>query len=238
MIECHRVIKMKIINDILFELCESEYKKFNEKLIPGINRESVLGVRIPALRKLAKEIYKEKWIGEFLNDLPHKYLEENHLHAFLIEQEKDFQKALHLTEEFLPYIDNWATCDSFFPKIFKKHIREIDEKIDKWLQSGEEYTIRFALGLIMRLHLDENFNPDYLKKASEIKSDKYYVNMMIAWLFATALAKREEVALDFILNKKLPTWIHNKTIRKALESYRVDPKTKLLLKKHKIPNNA
>lgn len=226
---------MKIIKEMLYSLSETDYKKFNEKLIPAVDKNTVLGVRIPILRKLAKNICKEQWAGDFIRELPHEYFEENNLHAFIIENQNDFDTALKLTEEFLPFIDNWATCDSFFPKIFSKHIDEIDRRIDVWLDSDHEYTQRFALGLIMRLHLEDNFNPEYLKRASLIKSDKYYVNMMISWLFATALAKKEEQTLEYILDRKLEPWIHNKTIQKALESNRISDQLKEKLKKCKIP---
>lgn len=229
---------MKIVHDLLFQMRDENYREFNAKLIPCIEKDRIIGIRIPVLRKMAKDMYKEKWVGEFLHHLPHRYFEENNLHAFLIEQENDIRKSIELTEEFLPFIDNWATCDSFFPKIFKKNTEMIDEKINLWLASDKEYTVRYALGLIMRLHLDDNFDCSYLKKASEIISDKYYINMMIAWLFATALAKYENETMDFIINKKLPLWVHNKTIQKSIESNRINPQLKEILKKYKIPNNA
>lgn len=238
MLKYIRVINMKKIQDLLFNLRDDDYKEFNSKLIPNIKKWNMIGIRIPNLRKLAKDIYNKEWIGEFLEELPHRYFEENNLHAFIIEQEKDLHKAIELTEKFLPYIDNWATCDSFFPKVFKNNTDIVDQKIYTWLLSHDEYTVRYALGLIMRLHLKENFDEKFLKIASQIKTDKYYINMMIAWLFATAMVYQKDVIFDYIMNKKLPLWVHNKTISKALESYRIDNNTKELLKKYKIPNNA
>jgi len=232
------VIIMDKIQNLLFQFKDGDYKTFNSKLIPNLKESDMIGIRIPDLRKIAKDIYTEEWIGEFLNELPHRYFEENNLHAFIIEQEKDFFKALELTERFLPYIDNWATCDSFFPKVFRKNIEIIDQKIELWLTSDKEYTVRYALGLIMRLHLKDNYDERFLDKASAIRSDKYYINMMIAWLFATALVYRKDVVIDYFKSNKLPTWVHNKAIQKAIESYRIDNHTKELIKKYKIPNNA
>ena len=169
-------------------------------------------------------------MSDFLSSLPHKYFDENQLHAFLISEQKDFDKCVSLLEEFLPYIDNWATCDQLSPKIFKKNREKLLPLIEKWLSSSKTYTIRFAVGMLMQHFLDSDFNPSYLEKVAEIRSEEYYVNMMIAWYFATALAKQYEASLPYIERKKLAPWTHNKAIQKAIESYRITKEQKEYLK--------
>ncbi len=214
----------------LFKLKDLKYKEFHARLMPTINSDLIIGVRIPALRKFAKDFSKTEESNVFLNSLPHKYYEENNLHAFLIEEIKDFDVALKETEKFLPYIDNWATCDSFFPKVFKNHKEEMAKKAYEWIDSGKTYTVRYGIGILMRLFLDEDFNVLYLKKVAEIKSEEYYIKMMIAWYFATALAKQYDYAHKYLLNNKLDLWTHNKTIQKAVESFRIPKETKEYLK--------
>lgn len=218
----------------LFALADEDYKKFHSKLIPNISPNQIIGIRTPILRKFAKEFYKNSSKDLFLNSLPHEYYEENNLHAMLIEQIKNYNEAICRTEEFLPYIDNWATCDIFSPPVFKKHPDEFYEKIKLWIRSEHTYTKRFAITKLMSLYLDENFNDEHLLLVSNVKSDEYYVNMAIAWYFATALAKQYEASLPYLTSHKLSSWIHNKTIRKAVESYRITSEQKEYLKTLKI----
>ncbi|MBB5225500.1 DNA alkylation repair protein [Treponema ruminis] len=220
----------------LFSLQDIAYRDFQAKLIPNIALDSVIGVRTPLLRSFAKELYKEggEGLSDFLSSLPHKYFDENQLHAFLISEQKDFEACLALLENFLPFINNWATCDQLSPKVFKKNHEKLLPYIEKWLESGETYTIRFAVGMLMQHFLDEDFNPDYLEKVASIRSQEYYVNMMLAWYFATALAKQYQAALPFIEQKKLDVWAHNKAIQKSIESYRISPEQKEYLRSLKI----
>ena len=187
-------------------------------------------MRTPELRKLAKQLGKDERISEFLNDLPHRYFDENQLHAFLVSDIKDFPKGMAEVNRFLPYVDNWATCDQMSPKVFKKHRPELLEQIKVWLISDHTYTVRFALGMLMQHFLDENFDPAYLEMAASIRSDAYYINMMTAWYFATALAKQYEAALPYLEKERLDKWTHNKTIQKAVESYRITDEQKAYLK--------
>lgn len=214
----------------LFKLQDLKYKEFHQKLIPTVDPNTIIGVRIPELRKLAKKVFETGEMFEFLDTLPHKYYEENNLHAFLIEEIRDFYDAVYMTEDFLPYIDNWATCDSFRPKVFAKFPAEILEHIEKWLNSDKPYTVRYAIGLLESYFLDENFYPEWLVAVGDVKSDNYYVNMMMAWFFATALSKQYDSAIEFLKKNTLPEWVHNKTIQKAIESRRIDDKTKEYLK--------
>ena len=226
----------KILDD-LFSLQDKEYRDFNSKLIPNIKKENIIGVRVPVLRKYVKEIRNFYLSNDFLNSLPHKYLEENILHALLIENIKTYDDTINALNEFLPFVDNWAVCDIMSIKIFKKHINILPEQLDKWLVSSHPYTIRFAIKMYMTYYLQDNFNIDYMTKISKIRSDDYYVNMMIAWYFATALAKQYDTAIKFIENKKLPLWIHNKTIQKAIESYRIKEEQKEYLRTLKRQKN-
>lgn len=224
------------MNDIqkkLFSLKDEDYKKFHSKLIPSINPELIIGIRTPVLRKFAKDFSKAPEAEAFINHLPHKYYEENNLHAFVLEYITDFDKLITETERFLPYIDNWATCDMFMPKILKKHTDILLEKIQYWLSSDDTYTVRFAIGLLMKLYLDENFKPEYLDWVASLHSEEYYINMMIAWFFATALAKQYTFAITYITEKRLTDFVHNKTIQKAFESNRIPNDTKKYLKQLK-----
>lgn len=234
---------MTSIQKKLFSLQDKKYRDFQKTLIPTVASNNVIGVRTPKLKKLAKEYYKDKNIEKFLNDLPHKYFDENQLHAFIISEEKDFNTCILYIEKFLPYIDNWATCDQLSPKCFKKNKDKLLRYINKWIKSKKAYVVRFAIEMLMSYFLDEDFDKKYndlvsnLKfkskyKAVDIKldSDKYYVEMMVAWYFATALAKQYKLTLPYIKKKKLNPWTHNKTIQKAIESYRISEQHKMELR--------
>ena len=218
------------IQKTLFTLQDKEYAIFQTGLIPGRDSKDFIGVRTPDLRKLAKELKGEEGIEEFLGDLPHKYFDENQLHAFIISEEKDFARCMEQVETFLPYVDNWATCDQLSPKVFKKYKKELLAHIKKWLKSDETYTIRFGMGMLMQHFLDEDFDIKYPKMVAKIRSEEYYVNMMIAWYFATALAKQYDAVLPFIKDKELATWTHNKAIQKAIESRRITDEQKEYLR--------
>ncbi|MBQ9239171.1 MAG: DNA alkylation repair protein [Treponema sp.] len=210
----------------LFSLQDNTYKLFQQKLIPTIPAETIIGVRTPALRSLAKELAGTSEAEQLLAALPHAYFEENQLHAFIIETIKDFEAALAATEAFLPYIDNWATCDQLTPKAFKKNLPALYAKIKVWIASDKPYTVRFGIGMLLNFFLDEHFTLDSAKRVARVRSSEYYVNMMIAWYFATALAKQYDAVLPFIEQHKLDVWTHNKTIQKACESYRISREQK------------
>ena len=218
------------VRERLFALRDESNAAFMARLAPTIPPESVLGVRLPDGRALAKELCRKADIGEFLADLPHRYLDENNLHALILNEEKDYAAAVAAIDAFLPYVDNWATCDSLRPKAFKKHPPALPDECRRWMQSGETYTVRFGVGMLMTHYLDADFRPEYLKEVSIIESDEYYVNMMIAWYFATALAKQYDAAIPYIEQRRLDAWTHNKTIRKAIESYRVPDERKAYLR--------
>ncbi len=218
----------------LFELKDLKFRDFNAKLIPNLDKDTMIGVKTPQLKQLAKELYKRGDYAEFIRSLPHKYFEENQLHAFIISQITDFDIAIYELERFLPYVDNWATCDQLVLKAIAKDPKRILNKIDLWLASEKLYTIRFAIGLLLRYFLDERFDEKHLDKAAAVRSGEYYINMMIAWYFATALAKQWEDSVKYIEEKKLNTWVHNKTIQKARESLRITNEQKEYLKSLKI----
>ena len=225
---------MNNIQRQLFKMQDVEYKNFHSKLMPTVDDEKIIGIRIPVLRKFANEFAKSREAETFVESLPHKYYEEDNLHAFVLERIKDFDVAIKKTEAFLPYIDNWATCDMFMPDVFKKNSEKVLPYALKWIKSDHTYTIRYGIGVLMKLFLDDDFKEDYMKVVSYVKSDEYYVNMMIAWYFATALARQYESAVKYIEHKRLPVWVHNKTIQKAVESYRISKETKEYLKTLKI----
>ncbi len=217
----------------LFEWQDKDYKSFQCKLIPTVKNDSIIGVRTPILRKYAHEIAGCDKVGFFLEDLPHKYYEENNLHAFVLCEIKDYDDCIKMLDNFLPYINNWATCDSMKPKCFKKNKDKLIIKINEWLESDDVYTVRFAISMLLTHYLDCDFKPEYLELVSKTTSDEYYINMMIAWYFATALAKQWESTIPFIENNLLSEWVHRKTITKALESYRITPQQKEYLKSFK-----
>lgn len=222
------------INKELFSLQDKKYRDFQGKLLPTVKPDSVIGVRTPELRKLAKKYIKEEKITEFLNNLPHNYFDENQLHAFIISEIKDYKKCIEELNKFLPFIDNWATCDQLSPKIFKKNKADLLKEINKWISSTHTYTVRFGIGMLMQHFLNEDFDIKYPKMIAKIRSEEYYINMMIAWYFATALAKQYECIIPFIENKKLDKWTHNRSIQKAIESYRITPEQKEFLKSLKL----
>ena len=213
----------KIINEIRNDLInnsDKSYQEFSSKLIPTINSNKILGVRTPKLKELAKKYINYKDIDIFLNDLPHQYFEENQLHAFIISLFRDYDKVINYLNKFLPYIDNWATCDQLCPNIFKKHKEELIIEIYNWLKK-DGYVVRFGIKMLMALYLDSDFKIIYPEIISKIKTDDYYINMMIAWYFATALAKQYDSIIPFFENKLLDTWINNKAISKASDSLKI-----------------
>ena len=222
------------IRQRLFELQDVSYRDFQVKLIPTVETESMIGVRTPALRKLAREYGRRDEIGVFLQDLPHKYFDENQLHAFIISGIKDFETCIMYVEKFLPYVDNWATCDQMSPTVFKKKRQELLPYIREWMKSDRTYTVRFGIGMLMQHYLDEDFDPSYPEMVAGIKSEEYYISMMIAWYFATALAKQYDTVLPYIEEKRLDSQSHNRAIQKAVESYRITQEQKAYLKTLKI----
>ena len=226
-----------IVDDIredLFANQDVKYRDFQSKLTPTIEAKTAIGVRTPVLRKLAKAYSKRQDVDEFLADLPHKYFDENQLHAFILSEIKDFDECIGKLERFLPFVDNWATCDQMSPKCFKKNHEKLLPYLNKWIKSDDTYIVRFAIVTFMAHFLDEDFDEGYLGLVSDIKSDEYYINMAIAWYFATALAKQYDKTIPYIENKTLDVWTHNKAIQKSIESYRVTAEHKEYLKSLKI----
>lgn len=218
----------------LFALQDITYRDFQAKLIPNLAEGSMIGVRTPELRKLTKQMAKREEISVFLETLPHTYFDENQLHAFIISERKDFAQCMVELTAFLPFIDNWATCDQLSPKVFKKHRQELLPYIREWIVSDQTYTVRFAIGMLMEHFLDEDFDTAYLELVSAVRSEEYYINMMIAWYFATALAKQYEAALPYIEKERLAPWTHNKAIQKAIESNRITAEQKAYLRGLKV----
>lgn len=214
----------------LYELSDAEYAVFQAKLTPTVPKESFLGVRVPVLRKFAKDYSKEAEHEAFLSELPHEYYDENMLHGLLIEQIKDYEKCIAETERFLPYVDNWAVCDIMSPKVFGKNKNRLIEKIREWTGSEMPYTVRFGMEMLMSHYLDADFEPEYLEIPAAVRSDEYYVNMMTAWFFATALAKKWDAAIPYLEERRLSEWVHSKTIQKAIESNRISDERKAYLR--------
>lgn len=231
---------IKEIRDRLFSLQDPGYKAFHCRLMPNVNPETVIGVRIPELRKFAKELSKLPEAEIFLKALPHKYYEENNLHGYLIENIKDYYQAVKAVDTFLPYVDNWATCDTMSPKIFGKYTEELYEKIKEWAASSHAYTVRFGIGMLMKFFLDDKFDAEHLELVAKTADtpfegdDRYYVDMMASWYFATALSKQYEHTLKYMENKNLDKWVHNKAIQKATESRRLTEMQKKYLRTLKI----
>ena len=221
---------MESIVDELFKLQDLKYRDFHSRLMPTIDKERIIGVRTPVLRRYAKDLAGSDRKSCFLGELPHYYYEENNLHAFLIETIKDYDVAIRETERFLPYIDNWATCDTFSPKVFAKNTDRLLTKAKEWLNSDLTYTVRYGIGMFMKYFLDNEFKSEYLQLIADIKSEEYYINMMRAWFFATALSKKFDDTLPYITEDKLDVWTHNMTIKKAVESNRISGDTKEYLK--------
>jgi len=218
----------------LFELQDLEYKEFHQKLMPTVSPDKVIGIRTPVLRKFAKEFGKREEAESFLKNLPHKYYEEDNLHAFLLEEIQDYEKLIKELNNFLPFADNWATCDMMRPKILKNHKEKLIKDIERWLHSKDVYAVRFAVNCLMNYYLDENFKPEYLHLVKNIESEEYYINMVRAWYFATALAKQYCETIKLLETNSLDKWTHNKTIQKANESYRITKEQKDYLKSLKI----
>ena len=217
----------------LFEMQDLKYRDFHSKLMPTVDKEKVIGVRIPQLRKYASSFLKlssREEINEFMHTLPHQYYEEDNLHAFIIEKIKDYEECINALNAFLPYIDNWATCDMMNPKVLKKESERLLEQVKVWLKAKETYVVRFAMGCLMNYYLDEYFTEECANLVAEVQSDEYYIQMMQAWYFATALAKQNDAVLPYLLEHKLSMWVHNKTIQKAVESYRITTEQKEYLK--------
>lgn len=219
---------MNIVEE-LFDKQDLKYREMMIRIIPNVEEKRIIGVRTPILKDMAKHIDES-----FIDTLPHFYFEENQLHSFAISLIKDYKASIKRVNDFLPYIDNWATCDQLSPKVFKKHKEELIKEIKKWLKSKHIYTVRFAIEMLMTYFLDEDFKEEYLELVSNIKSEEYYLNMMIAWYFATALAKQYDSSIIYIKEKRLSPWVHNKTIQKAVESYRISDEQKVYLKTLKI----
>ena len=227
----------EMIRDVrkrLFEMQDTGYRDFHARLILTVEKEKIIGIRTPILRKFAKEFGKTEESELFLKVLPHQYYEENNLHGLLIEQIRDYDKCLEELERFLPFIDNWATCDLLALHMMKKHRDVFIREVFRWIESDQPYTIRFGIGMLMRHYLDEEFKTEYPEKVAAIRSEEYYVNMMRAWYFATALAKQYEKVLPFLEKRQMDVWTHNKTIQKAIESYRITSEQKEYLRTLRI----
>ncbi len=215
---------------VLLSYQDIAYRDMQRRLTPTVDPETILGVRTPVLRQLARELEDG---DAFRQKLPHRYFEENQIHAFLLEREKNFDKTVRAVEAFLPFVDNWATCDQLRPRAFRDH-EKLLPWISKWLASSEPYTVRFGLGMLMCHFLDGDFRPEFLELAASVRREEYYVKMMVAWYFATALAKQYEATLPYITDRRLEPWTHNKTIQKAVESFRVPPEHKEFLKSCRV----
>lgn len=224
----------EIIQSKLFELQDLKYRDFHSKLMPTVNKEKIIGVRTPALRKFAKEINKSDLKTDFLNIFPHKYYEEDNLHAFIIEQIEDYDECICALDDFLPFVDNWATCDMMTPKILGKNLEKLYSKIEEWIKSQHTYTVRFAIVTLMKFFMGEQLEKKHLKLLIDVTSDEYYINMAIAWYLATALSSNWELVIPYIEDKKFDKWVHNKAIQKAIESYRVTTGQKTYLRTLKI----
>ncbi len=228
------VMDIRKIESELFSYQDLSYAQLQIRTIPTVDASRIIGVRTPQLRLFAKRLYKESDTVSFLNELPHKYFDEDQLHAFIISLEKDIDICIANVEAFLPYVDNWATCDQMSPKAFKKDPERLLPYIDEWIRSDKTYTVRFAVGMLMEHFLDERFDTKYADMVAGLRSDEYYINMMIAWYFATALAKQYDACIPYIEEHRLDTWTHNKAIQKSVESYRITDERKLYLKSLKI----
>ena len=225
--------KNEIVTE-LFRMRDADYALLQAKIIPTVAADRIIGVRTPALRAFAKALYKDRDKEDFLSCTPHQYFDENQLHAFVISLEKDFDKCIAEVDAFLPFIDNWATCDQLSPKAFKREPEKLLQYIQSWIKSDQTYTIRFAIGMLMQHFLDERFEAGYADMVAEVRSEEYYINMMIAWYFATALAKQYERTVPYLEGRCLDGWVHNKAIQKSVESYRITDEQKAYLKTLKV----
>lgn len=220
------------IRDRLFALQDTAYRDFTAALIPGA--DNIIGVRSPALRQLAKELSDSKHAQRLVHTLPHRYLEEYNLHSFLISRERDFDACIREVEALLPYVDNWAVCDSLSPSVFRRQAPRLLPYIERWVHSDHTYTVRFGILCLMRYFLDDRFDSRYCDMVAQVHSDEYYVNMMRAWYFATALAKQYDAVLPYIESRQLDRWTHNKAIQKSIESRRISDDRKAYLRTLKI----
>ncbi|MBR4503202.1 MAG: DNA alkylation repair protein [Clostridia bacterium] len=218
----------------LFRMRDNDYALLQAKIIPSVPADRIIGVRTPALRTFAGDLCRSGDTDGFLSCLPHRYFDENQLHAFVISLEKDFDKCMERVEAFLPYIDNWATCDQLSPKAFKKAPEKLLPCIRTWIRSGKTYTVRFAVGMLMQHFLDDRFSTEYADMAAAVRSEEYYVNMMTAWYFATALAKQYDLIIPYLEEKRLDVRVHNKAIQKSLESFRITDEQKAYLRTLKV----
>lgn len=224
-------MKQEALLETLFSLQDVSYQQMQRRLLPTLDPDTIIGVRTPELRRLAKEMENA---DAFLLQLPHRYFEENQLHSFVLERGKDFETAIGNVEAFLPFVDNWATCDQLSPRVFRKHRRELLPYIRRWIASDRTYTIRFGIGMLMSHYLDEDFDPAYPEWVAAVQNEDYYVKMMAAWYFATALAKQFDAVFPFLSEYRLDTWTHNKAIQKSVESYRISPEQKEILKQYRV----
>lgn len=224
--------KQNICNELL-SLADKDYREFHARLMPTVDKGKIIGIRTPVLRGYAKSIIGTQAAKDFLNDIPHFYYEENNLHALLIEDIKDANEQTEALEKFLPQIDNWATCDLLRPKALLKESELLLQKIKTWLKFEHTYTVRFGMGMLLVRFLDEDFSPEFLSLVAEVESEEYYIRMMQAWYFATALAKQWDITVCYITEHSLEKWTHNKTIQKACESYRIKDEQKAFLKELK-----
>ena len=218
----------------LFRMRDQDYALMQAKIIPTVAADRIIGVRTPALRAFAKRLYKDRESDEFLSCVPHRYFDEDQLHAFMISLEKDFDRCIEKVDAFLPFIDNWATCDQLSPGVFKTAPEKLLPSIHTWIQSDQTYTVRFAIGMLMQHFLDERFDTTYADMIAEVRSEEYYIRMMIAWYFATALAKQYDLVLPYLEDRRLDDWTHNKAIQKGVESYRITDEQKAYLKTLKV----
>ena len=225
--------KNEIVTE-LFRMRDADYALLQAKIIPTVAADRIIGVRTPALRAFAKALYKDRDKEDFLSCTPHQYFDENQLHAFVISLEKDFDKCIAEVDAFLPFINNWATCDQLSPKAFKREPEKLLQYIQSWIKSDQTYTVRFAIGMLMQHFLDECFETGYADMVAEVRSEEYYINMMIAWYFATALAKQYERTVPYLEGRCLDGWVHNKAIQKSVESYRITDEQKAYLKTLKV----
>ena len=229
------MLDIEKLEEQLFEMQDLKYRDFHSKLLPGIDKETLIGIRTPMLRKFSREFAKTPEAEEFLQILPHRYYEENNMHMMIVTGIKDYETCLAEVKKFLPYINNWATCDLPAPKCFEEYREELLPVIREWLLTTDTYTIRYGIGLLMRLYLDDMYRPEYADLVARVRSEEYYVNMMIAWYFATALAKQWDTVIPYLEERKLDRWVHQKTIQKAVESFRITSEQKVYLKSLRYP---
>lgn len=218
----------------LFKLQDKKYQALQINIVPNVDKEKIIGVRVPEIRKLAKKYKDDDSVNIFLKELPHKYYDENLLHGLIISEIKDYDRCIEEAQKFLPYVDNWAVCDTMSPKVFAKNKDKLIIKIEKWIKSSKLYTCRFGIRMLMNHFLKDDYKKEYLELPAAIHTDEYYLKMMIAWFYATALAYRWDDTIKYLDEKKLDKWTHNKTIQKAIESYRITDSQKEYLRKIKL----